>query len=235
MLNHTSGLRDWGNVASIAGWPRTTRVYTHAHVLEIVVEAEGAELHAGHAVVLQQHRLQPRGDHRRAGQRQDVPGVHARAAVRAARHDPHLLARRLHAHRQGPRAGLRRARWRVPHRHAVRERLRQRRAADDGRRPAEVERALRLAGRRRRGDDRGAAAGRPLQRRPHARLRARPVRRHLQGAARGLSQRIDRRLQRVPHALSRSEGLRRRALQRDDGARRRSMRIRSRISTSAIG
>jgi CubicO group peptidase (beta-lactamase class C family) len=36
MLNHTSGLRDWGGVAAIAGWPRTTRVYTHAHVLEIV-------------------------------------------------------------------------------------------------------------------------------------------------------------------------------------------------------
>src|SRR4029077_2600366 len=36
MLNHTSGLRDWGNVAAIAGWPRTTRVHTHAHVLEIV-------------------------------------------------------------------------------------------------------------------------------------------------------------------------------------------------------
>jgi len=36
MLNHTSGLRDWGSVASIAGWPRTTRVHTHAHVLEIV-------------------------------------------------------------------------------------------------------------------------------------------------------------------------------------------------------
>ena len=36
MLTHTSGLRDWGNVASIAGWPRTTRVHTHAHVLEIV-------------------------------------------------------------------------------------------------------------------------------------------------------------------------------------------------------
>jgi len=36
MLNHTSGLRDWGSVAGIAGWPRTTRVYTHAHVLEIV-------------------------------------------------------------------------------------------------------------------------------------------------------------------------------------------------------
>jgi CubicO group peptidase (beta-lactamase class C family) len=36
MINHTSGLRDWGSVESIAGWPRTTRTYTHAHVLEIV-------------------------------------------------------------------------------------------------------------------------------------------------------------------------------------------------------
>jgi CubicO group peptidase (beta-lactamase class C family) len=36
MLTHTSGLRDWGEVESIAGWPRTTRVYTHAHVLDIV-------------------------------------------------------------------------------------------------------------------------------------------------------------------------------------------------------
>ena len=36
MLNHTSGLRDWGSVEAIAGWPRTSRVYTHDHVLEIV-------------------------------------------------------------------------------------------------------------------------------------------------------------------------------------------------------
>lgn len=36
MMNHTSGLRDWGSVESIAGWPRTTREYTHAHVLDIV-------------------------------------------------------------------------------------------------------------------------------------------------------------------------------------------------------
>jgi CubicO group peptidase (beta-lactamase class C family) len=36
MLNHTSGLRDWGDVAAIAGWARTTRVHTHAHVLDIV-------------------------------------------------------------------------------------------------------------------------------------------------------------------------------------------------------
>lgn len=36
MLTHTSGLRDWGTVAAIGGWPRTTRAYTHAHVLDIV-------------------------------------------------------------------------------------------------------------------------------------------------------------------------------------------------------
>lgn len=36
MLQHTSGLRDWGSVEDIAGWPRGTRVYTHAHVLDIV-------------------------------------------------------------------------------------------------------------------------------------------------------------------------------------------------------
>lgn len=36
LLNHTSGLRDWGSVAGITGWPRTTRVHTHAHVLDIV-------------------------------------------------------------------------------------------------------------------------------------------------------------------------------------------------------
>jgi CubicO group peptidase (beta-lactamase class C family) len=36
LLQHTSGLRDWGNIAAMAGWPRTTRVHTHAHVLDIV-------------------------------------------------------------------------------------------------------------------------------------------------------------------------------------------------------
>ena len=36
MLNHTAGLRDWGGLTAIAGWPRTTRVHTHAHVLDIV-------------------------------------------------------------------------------------------------------------------------------------------------------------------------------------------------------
>jgi CubicO group peptidase (beta-lactamase class C family) len=35
MLTHTSGLRDWGEVAAIAGWPRGRRAHTHAHVLDI--------------------------------------------------------------------------------------------------------------------------------------------------------------------------------------------------------
>src|SRR3712207_489579 len=35
MLNHTSGLRDWGTVAAATGWPRGSRVHTHAHVLDI--------------------------------------------------------------------------------------------------------------------------------------------------------------------------------------------------------
>src|SRR5262249_20294770 len=35
MLTHTNGPRGWGNIAAIAGWPRTTRAHTHAHVLEI--------------------------------------------------------------------------------------------------------------------------------------------------------------------------------------------------------
>lgn len=36
LLTHTSGLRDWGFIGDLAGWPRTTRVYTHDHVLDIV-------------------------------------------------------------------------------------------------------------------------------------------------------------------------------------------------------
>jgi CubicO group peptidase (beta-lactamase class C family) len=36
LLHHTSGLRDWGAVAGIAGWPRGTRAHTQEHVLDIV-------------------------------------------------------------------------------------------------------------------------------------------------------------------------------------------------------
>lgn len=37
LLNHTSGLRDWGSVEDLAGWPRGSRAYTHDHVLDILV------------------------------------------------------------------------------------------------------------------------------------------------------------------------------------------------------
>jgi CubicO group peptidase (beta-lactamase class C family) len=47
MLNHTSGLRDWGSVAAIGGWPRTTRVHTHANVLEIVSRQESLNFRPG--------------------------------------------------------------------------------------------------------------------------------------------------------------------------------------------
>jgi len=35
LLNHTSGLRDWGDVEAIAGWPRGSRIYSLAGVLDI--------------------------------------------------------------------------------------------------------------------------------------------------------------------------------------------------------
>ncbi|MGA0607767.1 serine hydrolase domain-containing protein [Phenylobacterium sp. VNQ135] len=35
LLNHTSGLRDWGDVAQLGGWPRTTRAYTNEEALSI--------------------------------------------------------------------------------------------------------------------------------------------------------------------------------------------------------
>lgn len=47
MLNHTSGLRDWGSVAAIAGWPRTSRVHTHAHVVDIVSRQQSLNFQPG--------------------------------------------------------------------------------------------------------------------------------------------------------------------------------------------
>jgi CubicO group peptidase (beta-lactamase class C family) len=35
LLSHTSGLRDWGSVEAIAGWPRSTRTYTNMEALDI--------------------------------------------------------------------------------------------------------------------------------------------------------------------------------------------------------
>lgn len=36
LLNHTSGLRDWGDIVAMAGSPRGDRVHNHDHVLEVI-------------------------------------------------------------------------------------------------------------------------------------------------------------------------------------------------------
>jgi len=36
LMEHTSGLKDWGSVAEVAGWPRSTKTYSNADALYIV-------------------------------------------------------------------------------------------------------------------------------------------------------------------------------------------------------
>lgn len=36
LLNHISGLKDWGVIGGVSGWPRTTRVYTQDLALQII-------------------------------------------------------------------------------------------------------------------------------------------------------------------------------------------------------
>jgi CubicO group peptidase (beta-lactamase class C family) len=47
LIHHTSGIRDWGSLESIAGWPRTTRANTHAHVLDILSRQRSLNYPAG--------------------------------------------------------------------------------------------------------------------------------------------------------------------------------------------
>jgi CubicO group peptidase (beta-lactamase class C family) len=47
MLNHTSGLRDWGTVVGAAGWPRGTRTYTQTHVLDVVARQKSLNYRPG--------------------------------------------------------------------------------------------------------------------------------------------------------------------------------------------
>ncbi len=49
MLTHTSGLRDWGSIEGIVGWPRTSRAYTHAHVLDLVSRQKALNFPPGSA------------------------------------------------------------------------------------------------------------------------------------------------------------------------------------------
>ena len=47
LLHHTSGLRDWGSVAGIEGWRRTTRVHTHTHMLDIASRQQSLNYRPG--------------------------------------------------------------------------------------------------------------------------------------------------------------------------------------------
>ncbi len=47
LLNHTSGLKDWGVVGAISGWPRTTRVYTQELALQIICKQRSLNFYPG--------------------------------------------------------------------------------------------------------------------------------------------------------------------------------------------
>lgn len=47
LIHHTSGLRDWGAVAAISGWPRGTRIHTHAHMLDIASRQKALNFETG--------------------------------------------------------------------------------------------------------------------------------------------------------------------------------------------
>ncbi len=47
LMTHTSGLRDWGSIASISGWPRHERSHNHDDVLDIVSRQTALNFHPG--------------------------------------------------------------------------------------------------------------------------------------------------------------------------------------------
>jgi CubicO group peptidase (beta-lactamase class C family) len=49
LLSHTSGLRDWGEVAALGGWPRGTRSYTNAEALQIAARQKALNYAPGAA------------------------------------------------------------------------------------------------------------------------------------------------------------------------------------------
>jgi CubicO group peptidase (beta-lactamase class C family) len=47
LLNHTSGLKDWGSIGGLSGWERTTRVYTQELALQIMVRQQSTNFLPG--------------------------------------------------------------------------------------------------------------------------------------------------------------------------------------------
>ncbi len=48
LMNHTSGLRDWGSVAGMSGWGRGNRTHSHDHVLDIIARQTALNFEPGH-------------------------------------------------------------------------------------------------------------------------------------------------------------------------------------------
>jgi CubicO group peptidase (beta-lactamase class C family) len=49
LFYHTSGLKDWGVIAGVAGWPRTTRAYTQALAMDILLRQQSTNFPVGTA------------------------------------------------------------------------------------------------------------------------------------------------------------------------------------------
>lgn len=47
LIRHTSGLRDWGAVAGLGGWPRGSRIHTHDHMLDIAARQKSLNFPPG--------------------------------------------------------------------------------------------------------------------------------------------------------------------------------------------
>ncbi|NNF39117.1 MAG: beta-lactamase family protein [Gemmatimonadetes bacterium] len=48
LMNHTSGLRDWGSVAGMSGWGRSDRTHDHDWVLDIISRQSALNFEPGH-------------------------------------------------------------------------------------------------------------------------------------------------------------------------------------------
>ena len=47
LIHHTSGLRDWGVIAGVQGWPRGSRIHTHAHMLDMASRQKSLNFEPG--------------------------------------------------------------------------------------------------------------------------------------------------------------------------------------------
>ena len=178
LIHHTSGFRDWGGVAAVSGWPRGTRIHTHAHMLDIASRQKALNYEPGaeFSYTNTGYNLLAVIVGRVSGKLADFTRQNIFEPLGMK---THLVARRLHPRRQGTGHRLRQGGGRVPQRDAFRKRARQRRAPDNCRRPAPLERELHPWKGGRTHPDRGVATAGTAQRQPGDRVRRRPLHDHI--------------------------------------------------------